>query len=282
METQKISFNFSATISIICSILATLMLWASYWQYTRYTDKLVYIKELDARLKLPIQPLSELLNSGIPANQLIHRKVSLRGSWDYQHEIVLRNRKFQDSAGVFVFTPIRISNPENKAILVNRGFLPLSHSSRQIRQQYQNGPQQEFLAIIKEPSKRRFMAPKDEEAGPGKAWVDSWLRPDIAEISKQIPYPLLPLYLEILPDNHAELDSQKMLQTKSDKDQILFMPGNGVKLQSLENDMKDLKYPLPGYETFIPPGRHYKYIFEWATMALMTVAIGIILQLKRH
>ncbi len=280
-------FKFSLKVSLICGFLAAAMLYASYWQYTRYLAKINYIETLNQRLKTEISPLSELLQQEYQIDDLIHRKVSASGNWDYQHEFIIVNRKHNERAGVYVVTPLKLPSSlsgqfKADAILVNRGFLPLSAADPKERLKYQNGPETSFNALVKPSVPKKFMAPSDRPSGLDLPWVDSWYRVNIPEIAKQIPYSLMPFYLEILPENHSQLDAEKMLQTKSDKDQILFMPRSGATLHSIENDLENISYPAPAYDTVIPPGRHFSYIFEWAIMAAMVVTAGIILQLKRN
>ena len=46
-------------------------------------------------------------------------------------------------------------------------------------------------------------------------------------------------------------------------------------------DSPDVQYPIPTYDITPPPDIHLGYVYEWAFMALLTLAIGIIMQLKR-
>lgn len=275
-------FKFSLRTTLICGFLATLMLYASYWQYTRYVSKLGYIERLDSRLSLPVEPLSALLSDKqISSSELIHRRVSLRGVWDYQHEIVLRNRKLGSIAGVHVITPFLIDGYADKRLLISRGFIPLSAAAREQRSKFQNGPLENFVVLIKESEKPKFLAPKDPDSGASMPWVDAWLRIDPAAIGKQLPYPVLPFYAEMMSRDINEIDSNKLLQHKSERDQILFLPGAGARLSSLKNDQESTEYPVAVFDTIVPAGRHFSYIFEWAIMSVMVVIAAIILQLKR-
>ena len=58
------------------------------------------------------------------------------------------------------------------------------------------------------------------------------------------------------------------------------MPGKAG-IPSPVKEADPAKYPIPVYDTVIPPGRHLGYVFEWAVMALMTFLICLILQFKR-
>ena len=277
-----VRFRFSYSITLICSILAALMAYASYWQYTRYISKLSYIEELDNRLKLNIEPLSKLLQNDPDPSNLLHRRVSLKGIWDYKNEIIIRNRKLDDIAGVHVVTPLLIDGLEDKRILVSRGFLPLSSSDKESRIKYQNGPIENFTALIQETNNPKLFAPQDPKAGLDLPWVDAWLRVDIKAIANQLSYQILPFYLEMISRDTTTLDSNKFLEQKSERDKILFLPGAGAKLNSVKEDKRNIDYPVPVFDPIVPAGRHYSYIFEWAIMSLMVIIAALILQLRRN
>jgi surfeit locus 1 family protein len=277
-------FHFSLKTSLICLLLSALMFYASYWQYTKYIAKTAYVQELDNRIKLPIENLESILALNPDLGAILNRKVKISGEWDYAHEIIIRNRKHEGKAGVLVLTPLKLRAPAGSTVLVNRGFIPISHSNPENRKIFQAEIKAEQISgLIKASVAKKFLAPPDPISGLDKAWVDAWLRIDIESISKQMPYPLIPFYIETLPVDNLGLDSSKMLLTKSDKDQILFMPGAGqASLNSIHSQEDLSKYPIPFYDPIVPPDRHFSYIFEWAIMGLMVIAAAIIIQLKRH
>ena len=166
--------------------------------------------------------------------------------------------------------------------MISRGFIPLSVSGKEERKKFQNGPTEIFLGLIKETNKRRIFAPADPESGNDKPWVDAWLRADVEAISKQLPYPVLPFFIEMISRDSSEVDSNQMLEQKSERDQMLFLPGAGATLNSVNDDLKEVNYPVPVFDAIVPAGRHYSYIFEWAIMAAMVIVAGGILQLRRN
>lgn len=275
-------FSFSLKVTLFCGILAALMLYASYWQYTRYIAKLAYIEELDSRLKMPVQALTSIWLKNSSPEEILHRRVTLKGTWDYDHEIILRNRKMGEVAGAHVITPLLIDGMSEKRVLISRGFLPLSATSPKDRLKFHNGPAEVFIALVKETSPQKLFAPQDPESGLDKPWVDAWLRIDIPSISKQLPYSVLPFYLEMMSRDSSEVDSNKFIQQKDERDQILFLPGAGASLNSVKKDLKETDYPVPVFDTVVPAGRHYSYIFEWAIMAFGVSLTGLGLQLRQR
>jgi len=257
------------------------MIRASFWQWDRHQKKQVYIQQLNSRLQEPVQPIAALLDQieGGPLEAIVHRRILVSGTFDFAHEIVLRNRRLGDDPGVFVLTPLRLEGSA-KVVLVNRGFVPLALSAREERLQFQRPQTVEFTGLIKESVAHRWLAPRDPESGRELPWVDAWLRVDIASIQKQLPYPLLPIWLEIMDGEDLSVAQGKMVESRSGRDELLFLGGARVNMVQQPITHADRDYPLAVYDSVIPPGRHLGYVYEWAFMALITVLIGIILQLR--
>lgn len=275
-------FRFSWKITIVGLLLAGVFLRLSFWQWERHQWKLELIENLRSRVEQPVVPLESL--PGFPAlkwEDLEYRRVQVSGSFDFSKEVLLRNRKFGKAMGVHVLTPLRLSAGPH-TILVNRGFLPQTKTAPEMRRQYQTPESITFTGLVKASSPRKFMAPPDPSSGEGQPWVDRWLRVDIPNIGKQLPYPLLPVFLEIVETADTKAVEQSIVdQSGSGRDDMLFLQGTQELGSLSEEEVGDGRYPIPVFDTVVPPGRHFGYIFEWAIMALMTIAICVVLQLRR-
>lgn len=274
-------FQFKLRITVICLVLAIGMLRLSYWQWERHLGKLDYIAEMEGRMKEEVTPLvGSLAALKTDPESMIYRRLAVSGELDFDREMVLRNRRVNDEPGVFLLTPMKIDGVDDARVIVNRGFVPLRHAKREDRKIFRDDPRRSFVALVKEGGTRRTLAPRDPEAGEGKQWVDAWLRVDIENMQKQLPYPVLPVYLEIMADNDPDAAREKIVKSSSGREELLFL---GLRNDHLTRSREDLlaEYPIPAYDTVIPPGRHLGYVFEWAAMALATVLIGLVLQLRR-
>lgn len=261
-------------------ILMALMLKASHWQWQRHQSKIKLIETLNARLELPVTPLEQLLES-LPQDELVHRRVLVEGLYDFSHEVVVRNKRLADTAGVHVLTPLQLRSGKGH-ILVNRGFLPIEVAKPGQRQQFARPESTSFIGLVKASQPRKFLSPRDDPAGDDHPWVDSWQRVNIAELSKQLPFPVLPVYVELIPASAPE-DGKKLIEqivhTDAGKEDMLFLPLRGQHLKGGDGiSAQDL--PVPVFSTYIPPGRHLGYVFEWAIMAVITFLICIVLQLR--
>jgi surfeit locus 1 family protein len=271
---------FRPKVTIVCVLLAVGMCRLSLWQWDRHLQKQELITAMTARLELePIQ-LEKLLQDkdGNPA-ELSFRRVYVRGSYEFEHEVLLRNRRYQGSAGVHVLTPLKLENSEQR-ILVNRGFLPLSRSTRPTRDEFRGATQISFVGILKESSRPVPLAPKDPPSGPGFPWVDAWLRVDLESIQKQLPFKLAPIYLEIMSTEDPHNAQNQIVKSSAGKEELLIMGLADPAAGNRPDFDPNLSYPIPVFDTVLPAGRHLGYVYEWAIMAFATLLIGLVLQLR--
>lgn len=93
------------------------------WQLKRNAWKHNLVEERNARIELP--PLTAAQVQEIDPNDLDYRRISAEGKWDPQRSFTLGNRARFQTRGEERVTPFLLS-PEGPAILVNRGWYPLS------------------------------------------------------------------------------------------------------------------------------------------------------------
>ena len=269
---------FSIKVSLISFILIMLFCSLSYWQWKRYNWKLGVIAELAARIEINPKEITakDIESIKDTPDQFFFRRFNFSGKFDFEHEMILRNRRYKGIAGVIVLTPMQINNTKDY-IIVNRGFIPLKESEREQRKIFQNNENALFTGFVKESSYRKMFAPKDPDPLETQTWVDDWLRVDLINMQKQLPYKILPVYTETLDTDDIEELKKAILVSKSDKDEILSLANRQV---TEAQDLSRYQFPAPLYDLIIPPGRHKQYIFEWAFMALITVCVCFILQLR--
>ena len=257
------------------------MLRLSLWQWDRHLWKQEVISDLEARM---LAPVSDLGPSSSP-----YERVKISGTYDFEHEVVLRNRRYENIPGVYLLTPFKI-NGSNQHILIQRGFVPLTVSDPESRKQFQRSPHDSFIALLKPteaPKLRGFSSlltwidPTDPPAGPGHPWVDAWLRVDLLEIQKQLPYDLIPVFAELIDRDSGALTEDKIVRSDAGREEIFMMPIGGSPIRSkLDVDLS--QFPKAQFKAVVPAGRHLGYVYEWAFLALLTLAIGVILQFRRY
>jgi len=268
---------FSPRVSLIGLLLIAGMIRASYWQWERHLAKQDYIATMEARLAEEPKPLIELIgDGGRSADELAYRRVTVTGVYDFDREMVLRNRRLEEESGVYILTPLRIAGTD-RVVIVNRGFIPLQYQNDRAR--FRSTPEVTLLALIKEPLTQRLFAPSDPPTGPDLPWVDAWLRVDLGKMQPQLPYTIEPFYLEIMDSPDPSAAQDKIVTTSAVREELLV-----IRMAPLGEHTKTARdistYPVAVFDTVIPPGRHFGYVFEWAIMAIVTLLICLVIQLR--
>jgi len=282
------------------------MLRLAWWQWQRHNDKQVYVVTMGERLAAEPVPITELLatlnareSASEATNQedlkkwetLNYRRALVSGEYDFENEIVLRNRRLDGAPGVYVLTPLKITEVKTSAnsptigsansarLLVTRGFVPLSVSHPDKRKEFQTPKNIELTVLLKTPLARKMFSPEDEKNGPGILRLDQWLRVNPAAVERQVPYPLLPIYAEIMSAGNLKETENKIVRTEKGREELLFL---GFREQNvgLPDVRPGLVYPVPVYDAVIPPGRHFGYVYEWSFMAISTLLMGLVIQLR--
>ena len=98
------------------------------WQLDRHAEASERNESREAQLATPPVDLGALLvraGSDVSAEDLEWRRVRLAGRWDFEREVLIRNRMHNGRPGVHVVTPFR-TGPDagDLTVLVLRGWLP--------------------------------------------------------------------------------------------------------------------------------------------------------------
>lgn len=179
-----------ATLVIVA--LALVMLRLGVWQLDRLQQRRAENAQVEARLnEAPIV----LTGQPLDLAQDEYRRTIVRGTFDNEQSVLLRNRARQGAPGAHLLTPLRIEGSD-QAVLVDRGWLPLDVIAPEQRRQFDVEGSVEIQGIVRAPQTRTstFLTPQDPAPENGR--LDAWYRPDVARIAQQLPYPLLPLFIE--------------------------------------------------------------------------------------
>jgi surfeit locus 1 family protein len=116
-------FKRAPLIAYLC--LLPILLALGVWQLNRAEEKRVLISLKQQRQSTEILILSAALPDTPEAH--LYKPIQAIGHYDTDHQYLLDNQVNKGRAGYFVLTPFKLKN-ENKAVLVNRGWLPLGKS----------------------------------------------------------------------------------------------------------------------------------------------------------
>ena len=228
-------------LSLVVLLAAATMVGLGFWQLDRRTQK----RERNAMImQRMVEPPLHVAGPVDDPEALAYRPVMVEGSFDYQHEVVLRTRSRQGLPGVRLLTPLRISGTEH-AVLVDRGWIPYEQREPEARKIYQPPGTFEIHGLLRPAQKRpSSFAPADPPVGPGSSRLDEWFRADVERIQKQTPYPLLLFFVE---------------QSAT--------PG-------------ETGPPWPGSDVVLDEGPHLNYAIQWFSFAVILL-VGYVVRATR-
>ena len=175
---------FSAAVLILVVVMVNLSLW-QLRRLSERRDRNDRITQAQAADPEPVDSDRELSE---------WRRVTATGTYDATEEVLIRNRSLQGRPGYHVVTPLRLD--DGRALLVNRGWIPLEDDvgteasippppagrltvSGRVRASQHRG---------------RFFSPTD----PADGRLRQLYRVDVDRIGEQVPYVLLPAYVELI------------------------------------------------------------------------------------
>ena len=185
-------FKKAPLIAYLCLLPFLLALGA--WQLNRAEEKRALIS-----LQAQRQSSEALLLSATMPDLLekcLYNQITAVGNYDGSHQFLLDNQVNKGRAGYFVLTPFRLKD-EDKAVLVNRGWLPLGQSRLELPDIKVDASEITIAGRI-----NRFPSVGLKLAG-AEIPTDSW--PAIVQVvnanvlSKQLDYPLFDFQVELDP-----------------------------------------------------------------------------------
>lgn len=230
--------------------LAILFTNFGFWQLRRLDQRQERNALLQDRLFEEPQPLSDLLNHynttdlAARPDSIAYRPTILSGHYDPGHEVLLRStQNYEGEPGYYLLTPLQLGN--GSAVLINRGWVPFEFETPPVQEATPPGGEVELTGTINlertPPSgPLASLAPRDP---PGKLDITAYI--DTERLEKQMPYDLLPLYVELRKQTPQQAG--------------------------------DL--PLPLQEPDFSPGSHLGYAVQWFAFTIIgVIGYGFILR----
>lgn len=185
------------TLLVIAAI--GVMIRLGFWQL----DRLEWRRAFNDRVtgQLTAAPLD--LNFSQPVdslNDMEYRSVTVSGTYDFAHEVILRNQVWENRLGFHVLTPLRIDGTD-WYVLVDRGWIPFEDGGAASRGQYrENGPVTVQGMIRRGQEKPDFGGVADPTLAPGETRLDAWNVVNLVRIQQQSGLNMLPVYVLQGPD----------------------------------------------------------------------------------
>lgn len=232
------------TVLVIAAAVVTARL--GFWQLDRLEQRRTFNSAVLAQIDAPPLDLNSAPSGGLEVME--YRRAAVTGVYDPAGEVVLRNQIYQNQPGYYLLTPLRIEG-RDEAVLVNRGFIPLDQADPQSRAAFAEPGPVTLRGVLRLGHVPRIFGAPDPTLAPGETRLDAWNAVNLERIAAQLPYPLLPVVLELAPPAGAALSAAAA-------------PAGA------------LAFPAPVYvQPEISEGSHLSYAFQWFSFAAL-LAVG--------
>ena len=128
-----------------------------------------------------------------------YRAATATGTYDFQDQVATRDQYNSVQPGYHLLTPLRLSDGE--AVLVDRGWIPSDGNSTPADwHQYDQPGTVTVNGVIRlGQSQPTPGSVTDPTLTPSQTRLDFWIYINLDRIRQQVPYPLLPVYIQFTP-----------------------------------------------------------------------------------
>ena len=169
----------TVVLLVLASAVALVCARLGLWQLSRLADRRAANALVASRLDSAVVGVER-----VPADTAASRfrRVAVRGTFDFAHEVVLAGRSRNGSPGVNFLTPLRLAGRDT-AILVNRGWVYSPDAARVDAARWREPAAAEIVGFVN--------AYHDPSTGPAQLGTGRTIRRlDPAALDTLVPYPL--------------------------------------------------------------------------------------------
>jgi surfeit locus 1 family protein len=192
---------------------AALCIRLGIWQLDRLSQRRAFNAHFISMSELP--PLD--LNAGTASDlaSMEYRAVTVRGTYDFANQVALLNYYHEGVYGYHLLTPLRLA--DGRTVLVDRGWIPADGNATPAGwSRYDGADQAEVRGVMRlGVAKAPFGGRADPALAPGQTRLDFWNFIIFERLAAQIPYPILPIYIQPNPDpadNEPPIPSQPEIE----------------------------------------------------------------------
>lgn len=187
---DRLIFRPYPVLSVVSLAAFVVLMMLGQWQLERRTWKLDLIERLEARPKMPPEPLDQLVG-GVETSpsEIEFRQGTVTGVFDHAREMPVFGSVGVGQPGYFIFTPLR--RDVGPPVLINRGFVPAVLRDPQKRLEGQVEGTVTITGLVRLGEQQaRFIPDNDPETG-------IWYWRDVAGMAAWAGLDdALPLYLD--------------------------------------------------------------------------------------
>jgi len=168
------------------------------WQLDRLEQRRAFNAHYLATTSMP--PLELVSATQANLTTMEYRAVTVTGTYDFEHQVALRNRYYETQYGYHLLTPLILA--DGTAVLVERGWIPAEGNANPSDwRKYDQPGEQTISGIIRlGQTKPDLGGVPDPELAEGQTRLDFWNIVNLERISLQVPNQLAPVFIQPNPE----------------------------------------------------------------------------------
>ena len=185
-------------LTLIVPLAVMVMIRLGFWQLDRLEQRRAFNAHIAA---VSVAPSLDLTANALDSDleSMEYRAVTVSGEFDHSQEIAIRNQAWGDQPGVHLLTPLKITGSD-QAVLVDRGWIPLEAYQRGDWTAYEVAGTDVIEGLLRlSQAEPTFGGRPDPTPQPGET-LRAWNFVNLQAIARQIPNPLLNVYIQQAPD----------------------------------------------------------------------------------
>jgi surfeit locus 1 family protein len=167
------------------------------WQLDRLEQRRNFNDHVEAMWAA--EPLDLPGQVGSDLSQMEYRAVTVSGTYDFEKQVALRNRYYQDVFGYHLLTPLIMD--DGTAVIVDRGWIPAEGNSTASDWRKYDQPDRITIQgqIRLGATKPDLGGVPDPTLSPGQPGLEFWNIVNLERIGQQLPYPILAIFIQPNP-----------------------------------------------------------------------------------
>jgi len=169
------------------------------WQLDRLEARRAFNAQVQAMRALP--PLNLDQDESDTIQDMEWRAVQVKGHYDFENQIAIRNQYNGGQYGYHLLTPLLF---DGTAVLVDRGWIPADgNSAPDDWRKYDEVGEVNLSGQIRLGQGKPVIGGMADALPENGTRLEIWNNADVKRIAGQLPYPILPVYLQLDSDAQA-------------------------------------------------------------------------------
>lgn len=167
------------------------------WQLDRLEQRRAFNHQVESMRAMAALDLNQDQPDTI--SDMEWRAVKIRGEYDFENQIALRNQYFNNEYGYHLMTPLLFNG---EAVLVDRGWIPAEGNSTAADwRKYDEPGTVDVTGQIRLGQTKPALGGVEDALPADGSRLEIWNNADLEHIAGQLPYPILPIYVQ--PNGNA-------------------------------------------------------------------------------